>query len=44
MFDEYNHVKWPGATKAINEFLVSQNLGQDCIKEILGKHYLVKAQ
>ena len=42
LFDEYNEDKWPGATKAINEFLTANNLTKSDLKKIQGKYYLVK--
>lgn len=43
LFDEYNEDKWPGATKAVNEFLAIKNLTTSHLKNIKGKHYLVKS-
>lgn len=42
LFDEYNDVKWPGATLAINEFLENKNISLDQIKQFQGKHYIIK--
>jgi hypothetical protein len=42
IFDEYKLTNWPGATAAINEFLVAKNLNSSEIKELKGKHYIVK--
>lgn len=44
LFDEYNNYKWPGASKAVNEFLTSKNLNTKHIKEIRGKYYLIKSK
>jgi hypothetical protein len=41
LFDEYNHPRWPGATKAVNEFLVSKNINHHQ-KEIRGKYFIIK--
>jgi hypothetical protein len=41
LFDEYNHPRWPGATKAVNEFLVSKNINHHQ-KEIKGKYFIIK--
>jgi len=43
LFDEYNLVQWPGATAAINEFLLEKDLNLDYIKQLNGKHYIVKS-
>ena len=43
LFDEYNLVQWPGATAAINEFLLKKDLNLDYIKQLNGKHYIVKS-
>jgi hypothetical protein len=43
LFDEYNLVQWPGATAAINEFLLEKDLNIDYIKQLNGKHYIVKS-
>jgi hypothetical protein len=41
LFDEYSDPKWPGATKAVDEFLVSKNLNHQ-IKEISSKYFIIK--
>ena len=41
LFDEYRDPKWPGATKAVDEFLVSKNLNHQ-IKEISSKYFIIK--
>jgi len=38
-FDEYGSKKWPGATKAVDEFLTGKKYE---LKKIYGKYYLVK--
>lgn len=42
VFDEYNSIKWPGATLAVKEFLSSRNFNEDLIKSINGKHFIIK--
>jgi hypothetical protein len=41
LFDEYNELKWPGATKAIDEYFknTSYKIKKD---EIAGKYYIIK--
>jgi hypothetical protein len=43
LFDEYSEeaVKWPGAQKAIDEFL-GESSSSICRDELTGKHYLIK--
>ena len=41
-FDEYNEVKWPGATLAINEFLSSMGYGTTDLIQLNNKYYLIK--
>lgn len=41
-FDEYNDVKWPGATLAINEFLSTINYSQTDLIKLKNKYYLIK--
>ncbi len=43
LFDEYNSPKWPGATRAINEFLHSNNISPDSLKQVGSKYYLIKS-
>lgn len=42
LFDEYDDVKWPGATRAINEFLDNKNISLDQIIKLRSKHYIQK--
>ncbi len=42
VLDEFDTVKWPGATLAVREFLESRNLSEDLIRKLNGKHYIVK--
>lgn len=41
LFDEYSDPKWPGATKAVDQFLISKNLSHQ-IKEVGGKYFIIK--
>ena len=41
LFDEYNEIEWPGATKAVNDFLHTHNLTKQ-IRVIAGKYCLIK--
>ena len=43
LFDEYDDVKWPGATRAINEFLENKNISRDQIIQLRSKHYIKKS-
>lgn len=41
LFDEYNEDKWPGATKAVNDFLETHK--EELLREpVSGKHYFIK--
>jgi hypothetical protein len=42
VFDEYMLSNWPGATAAINEFLIMENLSSSELRELNGKHFIVK--
>ena len=42
IFDEYNTPEWPGATKAVEEFCLSQNIPIDQVKFVNDKYYLIK--
>ncbi len=42
LFDEYNLVKWPGATSAINDFLTKRGLSYKQLNEVRGKYFLIK--
>ena len=41
LFDEYNEIEWPGATKAVNDFLHKHSLTKQ-IRVIAGKYCLIK--
>jgi hypothetical protein len=38
LFDEYNLIKWPGATKVINEFVALLHLNSFSFDKFRGKH------
>ena len=41
-FDEYNEVKWPGATLAVNEFLNSMGYSRTDLIQLQNKYCLIK--
>lgn len=41
LFDEYNQKEWPGATKAVDDFLKTRNL-KIKIRKIRNQYYLIK--
>jgi O-methyltransferase len=43
VFDEYGQKEWPGATRAINEFLENKNVPRDQILSLKGKHFIIKS-
>lgn len=42
LFDEFNEEKWPGATKAIYEFLADRRISHDSLLKVNEKTYLIK--
>jgi hypothetical protein len=42
LFDEYDHILWPGATAAVNQFFKNRNISRDEIKKLNDKHYFIK--
>jgi hypothetical protein len=42
LFDEYDLIKWPGATKAINEFVALLPPNSFSFNKFRGKHYIIK--
>jgi hypothetical protein len=42
LFDEYDHILWPGATAAVNQFFENRNISRDEIKKLNDKHYFIK--